>query len=388
MNRGSQYVFSPKGPTGSAEEQTFLSKMPATYFAKWNGLLMFSLKNGEEYYLPVSQKDDWFILPYEEPTQEEEEGKSLGQHNESFDLGNGIESSNLDIGSQYFIRFRKGVSTPEEHAIQSQMPASYLGKIGDVLGFRLQNGSIYEITQRTNTFRDKDENEMIIREYVGKLDAGKLEGKDYSPKRRKRMIGDIMISAGYGDAGLEVLGNDDDVEEKFLKRRLVKTTNEKQFIRFLEKNPFVNLWSANPTISPSLRNRRFKYTGKRPDSPNVIVFQSANPLDDELEYRDPVECFYENGNLVSVQTGAPISLFTIKAEEIENGKMGDEEEGSRRIRELRQSERPPVSFRVNGKSKRRRLDDNPFGDSSGGKSRRRKHKRRKCKRKSFRKNHY
>lgn len=376
MISGSKYFFRPKRPSYTAEEQAFLSKMPATFIGKFNGNLMFLLNNQEEYYLHDSQKDHWFILPYEEYTQEESKQDYMGVN-----LGKGIEGSNLEENSKYFIRFRKEVSTPEEHAIQSQMPATYLGKRGDVLGFQLQNGFIYEITERLNTLRDKDGNEMIIRPY-----AGSQEGKDYLPERRKKMIGDIMVAEGYGDAGLKIIDNDDDPEELRHKQRFVKRTNEEQLIQYLERHPLVYLWTPNPTISPFLRNRHFRYLGKRPGSPNIIVFQLADPVDDELDFVPPVECFYENGILRSTRTGTVVSFRIPVAEERETGKMGNEEEGSRQLRKRRRDEdeelsRAPISSRTRS-SKNRRLN------SSGGKSRRRKHKRQKCKRKSFRKNHY
>lgn len=204
----------------------------------------------------------------------------------------------------------------------------------------------------------------------------------YSPKQRKRRIGDIMVAQGFGDAGLQVLDNDDDPAELSLKRRFVRSTNEQQLIQRLEKHPLVYLWTPNSTISPFLHDTRyFRYLGKKPYRPDVIVFQLADPDPDVPD----VECTYEDGRLRSTRNGTPVLMRFPVAEERETGKMGNEEEGSRLIRERRRDQdealsQAPVSSRTRSSSKRQR--------TSGGKSRRRKHKRRKCKRKSFRKKHY
>jgi len=285
------------------------------------------------------------------------------------------------MDSKFFIRPKRPTGSAKERAIQSQMPATYVGRRENVLSFRLQNNEIYQINfnPKDDSITDNDGKEMIIRPY-----AGKLEGKANSPEQRKTMIGDIMIAQGYGDAGLEILENDDDPEELRHKQRFVKRTNEEQVIEYLERHPLVYLSTPNPTISPFLQNKRhFRYLGKRPDSPNIIGFQLADPQDDDLDLYPPIECTYENGILRSTRNGTVVSFRIPVAEEREIGKMGDEEEGSRLIRERRQREdealsQAPISSRT--RSKRQR--------TSGGKSRRRKHKRRKCKRKSSRKNHY
>jgi hypothetical protein len=285
------------------------------------------------------------------------------------------------MDSKFFIRPKRPTGSAKERAIQSQMPATYVGRRENVLSFRLQNNEIYQINfnPKDASRTDNDGNEMIIRPY-----AGKLEGKDYIPEEIREIVGNSLVSIGYGDAGLQVLDNTDDPAELRAKQRYVKRTNEEQLIQYLEKHPLVYLSTPNPTISPFLQNKRhFRYLGKRPDSPNIIVFQLADPQDDDLDLYPPIECTYENGILRSTRNGTVVSFRIPVAEEREIGKMGDEEEGSRLIRERRQREdealsQAPISSRT--RSKRQR--------TSGGKSRRRKHKRRKCKRKSSRKNHY
>jgi len=287
------------------------------------------------------------------------------------------------MDSKFFIRPKRPTGSAKERAIQSQMPATYVGREGNVLSFRLQNNEIYQINfnPKDASRTDNDGNEMILRPY-----AGKLEGRDYSPEEIREIVGNSLVSSGYGDAGLQVLDNTDDPAELRTKQRFVKRTNEEQLIQYLERHPLVYLSTLDPTISPFLQNKRhFRYLGKRPDSPNIIVFQLADPQDDDLDFYPPVECSYENGILRSTRTGTVVSFRIPVAEERETGEMGNEELGSGLIRERRQREdqvlsQAPISSRTRSSSKRQR--------TSGGKSRRRKHKRRKCQRKSFRKNHY